>query len=197
MDYLTKILRTAAAFVAALTIAALLPEASLAQVVTQQPQFAAPRAVLDLGNGPTEIMPLLGNGFVFTSSGSGLGSGTTTAITLTATPTVNPPCVGCQITGSGITGTTLITAYNGTTGITVNTSQTISASTPACVGRGVPGFDDGGSGTAAGRLADAAPAGTGPVRPRRAVLHRSAYLCVRRHGSGDAVRQLRDRRALS
>lgn len=128
-----------AALAVAVALLALLPsEGALAQVVTQQPQFAAPRAVLDLGNGPTEIKALSGSGAVFTASGSGLGSGTTTSITLTATPTANPPCVGCQITGAGITGTTLITAYNGTTGITVNTSQTISASTPLAWGAACP-----------------------------------------------------------
>lgn len=128
----------AAVFAVAALAAAFLPGKVDAQVVVQQPQFAAPRAVLDLGNGPTEIKMVTGSAGVFTSSGSGLGSGTTTSITLTATPTVNPPCVGCQITGAGITGTTLITAYNGTTGITVNTSQTIGASTPLAWGAACP-----------------------------------------------------------
>lgn len=129
----------AALFVVAASLCAMLPQGVLAQVAAvQMPQFVAPRAVLDLGNGPLEIKALTGNGAVFTAQGSGLGSGTTTAITLTGTPAANPPCVGCLISGAGITGVTTITAYNGTTGITVNTSQTIAASTPLQWGAACP-----------------------------------------------------------
>lgn len=117
---------------------ALVPGIALAQsAVTQQPLFVAPRTVLDMGNGPLEVQLITGSAGFFTSQGSGVGSGTTTAITLTATPPV-PPCVGCAISGAGITGTTLVTAYNGTTGITVNTSQTIGASTPLSWGAACP-----------------------------------------------------------
>lgn len=122
-------------FIAALL--ALLPGVAFAQTVTQQPQFVAPRAVLDLGNGPLEIMPLTGNAGIFTSQGSGVGSGTTTSITLTATPAI-PPCVGCGISGGTLVASSIVTAYNGTTGITTNTSQTVAASTPLAWGAACP-----------------------------------------------------------
>lgn len=126
----------ALAIVAAL---ALFPSLVAAQVVTQLPAYVDNNgAVTDFGNGPLQFKALTGNGTVFTSSGSGLGSGSTTAITLTATPSSNPPCVGCRITGAGIVGVTTITAYNGTTGITVDTSQTIAASTPLAWGSACP-----------------------------------------------------------
>lgn len=118
---------------------ALFPALAMAQVVTQLPVYLDNSgAVYDFGNGPLEVRILQGSAGVFTSSGSGLGSGTTTAITLTATPASNPPCVGCRITGAGIVGVTTITAYNGTTGITVDTSQTIGASTPLAWGAACP-----------------------------------------------------------
>jgi len=119
--------------------AAMLPtDGALAQTVTQQPLFLSPNVVTDLGNGPLELKMMNGGANVASVFGTGLGSGSTTSITLTATPTVNPPCVGCLISGAGITGVTTITAYNGTTGITVNTSQTISASTPLAWGAACP-----------------------------------------------------------
>jgi len=130
-----------AVLIAALALIALMlpTDGALAQVaVTQQPVFITPNAVTDLGNGPLELKVLQGTAMVGTSFGTGLGSGTTTSITLTATPTSNPPCVGCLISGAGITGVTVITAYNGTTGITVNTSQTINASTPLAWGSACP-----------------------------------------------------------
>lgn len=128
----------AALAVAALALAFMLPsEGGLAQTVTAQPQFAAPRAVLDLGNGPTEIKLLSGSAGVFTSQGSGIGSGTTTTITLTATPAI-PPCVGCSISGGTLTTSSHVTAYNGTTGITTDTSQTVAASTPLAWGAACP-----------------------------------------------------------
>lgn len=124
---------------ALVVVMALFPGVVLAQVVTQLPIYVDNNGgIADFGNGPLQFKALTGNGVLFTSSGSGLGSGTTTAITLTATPTTNPPCVGCRITGAGITGTTTITAYNGTTGITVDTSQTIGASTPLAWGAACP-----------------------------------------------------------
>jgi hypothetical protein len=108
---------------------ALLPGIALAQTVTQQPQFVAPRTVVDLGNGPMELMPLTGSGAVFTAQGSGVGSATSsTALTLTATPAV-PPCVGCLISGAGITSGTTVAAFNGTTGITLSAAMTVTAAT--------------------------------------------------------------------
>lgn len=124
----------ALALVAAL---AMFPALASAQTVTAQPQFVAPRTVLDLGNGPVEMRVLTGNAGIFTAQGSGVGSGTTTAVTLTATPAI-APCVGCILSGVGVTSGTLITAYNGTTGITTNTSQTIGASTALSWGAACP-----------------------------------------------------------
>lgn len=119
-------------------LAFLLPsEGALAQAVVQMPQFVAPRTVLDLGNGPLEVMPLVGNAGIFTSQGSGLGSGTTTTVTLTATPTI-PPCIGCAISGGTLVASSIVTAFNGTTTITTNTSQTIGASTPLAWGAACP-----------------------------------------------------------
>lgn len=116
-----------------------LPGMASAQVVTQLPVFISPNpgVITDLGNGPMEIKSVLGNAMIGTSQGSGVGSGTTTAITLTATP-ATPPCVGCLISGVGVTSGTTVTAYNGTTGITTNTSQTIAASTALSWGAACP-----------------------------------------------------------
>lgn len=116
---------------------ALLPAAAFAQTVTQQPQFVAPRAIVDLGNAPLEVLPITGNGGIFTSQGSGVGSGTTTSITLTATPTT-PPCIGCFISGGTLIATSIVTAFNGTTTITTNTSQTVAASTALTWGAACP-----------------------------------------------------------
>lgn len=129
----------------ALVFAMALPEGALAQTVTKQPQFAASQAWVDLGNGPTEVLPIEGNGSVYTASGSGTGgnggvSGTT--LTLTGTPSV-PPCVGCEISGSGITSGTTVTAFNGTTSITISAAMTVQTGTAlawgaACPTSGVP-----------------------------------------------------------
>lgn len=103
-----------------------------AQTVTAQPNFAAPRTVVDLGNGPTEIMPLTGSGAVFTAFGTGVGTApTTTALTLTATPPV-APCVGCFVTcpspvNCTIAASTTVAAYNGTTLITLSAAATVTA----------------------------------------------------------------------
>lgn len=115
------------------------PGVASAQVVTQQPVFISPNpgVITDFGNGPMEMRIAMGNAMIGTSQGSGVGSGTTTAVTLTATPAV-PPCVGCLLSGTGVTSGTTITAYNGTTGITTNTSQTIAASTALSWGAACP-----------------------------------------------------------
>lgn len=109
-----------------------------AQVVTQLPIYLDNSGVVyDFGNGPLEIRMLQGNAGIFTSQGSGVGSGTTTTITLTATPTV-PPCVGCAISGGTLIASSIVTAFNGTTTITTNTSQTVAASTPLAWGAACP-----------------------------------------------------------
>lgn len=133
--YLTKLLDIAAS----LALVALLMSGAHAQVVTKLPVYIDSNAgVVDLGNGPMELQIVQGSTSLFTSQGSGVGSGTTTSVTLTATPTSNPPCVGCILSGTGVTSGTVITAYNGTTGITTNTSQTIAASTALSWGAACP-----------------------------------------------------------
>ncbi len=125
-------------------IAALLAQVATAQVVTQQPLFAAPRAVLDLGNGPTEIKMLTGSMGLFTSQGSGVGStsGSSTALTLTGTP-ATAPCVGCIISGTGITSGTTVISFNGTTTVGMSAAMTVTAATvswgAACPSYPVPG----------------------------------------------------------
>ncbi|MEL7086858.1 MAG: hypothetical protein AAGL98_00200 [Planctomycetota bacterium] len=128
-----------AAFVA---LAALLPsEAALAQVVTQLPAYININTVYDFGNGPQEIRTLQGNAWMFTSQGSGVGStsGASTTLTLTATPTT-PPCVGCIISGAGITSGTTVAAFNGTTTITLSAAMTVAASTPLAWGAACPSY---------------------------------------------------------
>jgi hypothetical protein len=126
------------ALLAALALFALAAP-SYAQTVTQQPQFAAPRSVLDLGNGPLEIRMVTGSAGLFTSQGSGVGStsGSSTTLTLTATP-ATPPCVGCQISGTGITAGTTVAAFNGTTTITLSAAMTVAASTALAWGAACP-----------------------------------------------------------
>jgi hypothetical protein len=104
-----------------------------AQTVTAQPNFAAPRTVVDLGNGPTEILPIIGNGFVFTAFGSATGTAPgTTALTLTTSQAANPPCIGCFVTcpspvNCSIPASTTVAAFNGTTLITLSAVATITA----------------------------------------------------------------------
>ena len=127
------------------TLIASLSVVAFAQTVTQQPQFIAPNTVKDLGNGPIELRTVLGNAWVFTSSGSGVGStsGSSTALTLTATAAANPPCVSCIISGTGITSGTTVAAFNGTTGITLSAAMTVAASTPVAWGVACPAFSGG------------------------------------------------------
>lgn len=114
------------------------PLAANAQVVTQLPQFTAARTVVDLGNGPLEIRMLGGSMGIFTSQGSGVGStsGSSTSLTLTATPTTLA-CVGCVISGTGITSGTTVTAASGTS-ITLSAAMTVAASTALAWGAACP-----------------------------------------------------------
>jgi len=132
-----------AAFVA---LGLMLPtEGSLGQVVTQLPVYidgstsGGAAAPTDLGNGPIEIRILQGNLLLFTSQGAGVGStsGSSTALTLTAVPTI-APCVGCIISGTGITSGTTVSAYNGVTSITLSAAMTVAASTPVAWGAACP-----------------------------------------------------------
>lgn len=123
----------------ALAFLAMLPsDGALAQLVTQQPQFAAPfpaGAVTDLGPGPMEIRALAGNGQLFTGLGTAVGStsGSSTTLTLTATPPIAPR-VGSVIQGTGITAGTTVAAYNGTTTVTLSAAMTVAASTALTYG---------------------------------------------------------------
>lgn len=128
----------AAALVLALVGACLSPVR--AQVVTRLPVFIVNTATItDLGNGPLELRTLQGTAQVFTSSGSGVGStsGSSTSLTLTTTPTT-APCVGCIISGTGITSGTTVASYNGTTGIGLSAAMTVAASTALAWGAACP-----------------------------------------------------------
>lgn len=133
MKHITN-LRAAVFALAALTLA-FLPVHVDAQTVTAQPNFAAPRTVVDLGNGPMEILPITGNGAVFTAFGTAVGTApTSTALTLTTSQAANPPCVGCFVTcpspvNCTIPASTTVAAFNGTTGVTLSASSTITAAT--------------------------------------------------------------------
>jgi hypothetical protein len=126
--------------IALLALAAAFSEPALAQTVVQVPTVVASNTVVDLGNGPTEIRTLQGNMGLFTSQGSGVGStsGSSTTLTLTATAAADPPCVGCIISGTGITSGTTVAAFNGTTGITLSAAMTVAASTALAWGQACP-----------------------------------------------------------
>lgn len=130
-------LRVAVLALAVLVLAAL-PQVS-AQVVTRLPVVVLGNAVTDLGNGPMELRVMEGNTLLFTSSGSGVGStsGSATLLTLTGTPTT-APCVGCIISGTGITSGTTVSAFNGTTSVTLSAAMTVAASTAVAWGAACP-----------------------------------------------------------
>lgn len=112
-----------------------------AQVVTVLPVYLDNNGpVYDFGNGPLEIRTMGGAAGIFTSSGTGVGStsGSSTTLTLTATAAANPPCVGCVISGTGITSGTTVSAFNGTTGITLSAAMTVAASTALAWGMACP-----------------------------------------------------------
>jgi hypothetical protein len=99
----------------------------------------AANAVADIGNGPIKVRMIAGNASIFTAQGSGVGStsGSSTALTLTATP-ATPPTIGGLISGTGIVSGTTVTAYNGTTGITLSAAMTVASSTPLAWGAACP-----------------------------------------------------------
>ena len=116
--------------------------ASLSSPASAQTAITLPiaaNAVADLGNGPIKVRMVAGNASIFTSQGSGTGStsGSSTALTLTGTP-ATPPIVGGLISGTGITSGTTVTAYNGTTGITLSAAMTVASSTPVAWGAACP-----------------------------------------------------------
>lgn len=132
MKYLSKL----CVAVMAVALAYVVPLA--AQTVVQQPQFVAPRTVLDIGNGPLEFRILTGNGAIFTSQGSGVGStsGSSTSLTLTAVPTT-APLVGGVISGTGITAGTTVAAYS-VTSITLSAAMTVASGTAVSWGAACP-----------------------------------------------------------
>jgi hypothetical protein len=121
-------------------VASLLPEGALAQTVVAQPTtIVSGGAAADFGNGPIELKFLQGGAQLLTSLGTGVGStsGSSTTLTLTATP-ATPPCLGCQISGSGITSGTTVSNFNGTTTITLSAAMTVPASTALSWGAACP-----------------------------------------------------------
>lgn len=98
-----------------------------------------PSTWIDLLNGPNEVMALGGSVIVYQNSSNGVGStsGSSTTLTLTATPTY-PPCIGCVISGTGITAGTTVAAFNGTTAVTLSAAMTVAASTPLTWGVACP-----------------------------------------------------------
>ncbi len=119
-------------------LALLVPGIALAQTAIKQPYAVNSNAWVDLGNGPTEVLPLEGTANIYTSGSTGVGStsGSSTALTLTATPTF-PPCVGCVISGTGITAGTTVTATS-TTSVTLSAAMTVASSTALAWGVACP-----------------------------------------------------------
>lgn len=124
---------------AAFTVALLCGSLAHAQTVTQLPQFVAPAALLDIGNGPTEIRMLTGSMAISTSQSSGPAStsGSSTTLTLQSTPTT-VPCVGCIISGLGITSATTVASYSGVT-IGLSAAMTVASPTTVSWGAACPG----------------------------------------------------------
>jgi hypothetical protein len=139
-----KITKFRAALVAALIalapFSATLSLPAFAQTVVQVPTNINARAVADLGNGPTEIRVLQGNLGLFTAQGAGVGStsGSSTALTLTATPTT-VPCVGCIVSGTGITSATTVVSYNGGLTVGLSAAMTVASGTAVAWGAACPG----------------------------------------------------------
>lgn len=128
------------AMIAFAVVCAMLVPAS-AQVVTPLPVYLDNSGVVyDFGNGPLEIRMIGGAAGIFTASGTGVGStsGSSTTLTLTATAAAVPPCVGCVISGTGITSGTTVAAFNGTTTITLSAAMTVAASTALAWGMACP-----------------------------------------------------------
>lgn len=118
---------------------ALLPGIAFAQSAAKQPNFVANNAWVDVGNGPVDVLSVQGNGNVYTRGSSAVAStsGSSTTLTLTATPTY-APCVGCVISGTGITAGTTVAAFNGTTTVTLSAAMTVAASTTVYYGVACP-----------------------------------------------------------
>lgn len=131
-----KFLKKFRAALAALAL--LVTPPALAQTVVPVPTNAISGAILDLGNGPTEVRMLGGNMGLFTSqsSGSGSTSGSSTTLTLVSTP-LTIPCVGCIVSGTGITSGTTVAAFSGKV-ITLSTPMTVASPTTVSWGAACP-----------------------------------------------------------
>lgn len=127
------------------------------------------QAVADIGNGPIKVRITQGNASIFTAQGSGTGStsGSSVALTLTGTP-ATPPVVGGLISGTGITTGTTVTAYNGTTVITLSAAMTVPGGTTVSWGAACPA-------SAAGIPAQFIPAS---VSADYYVLYTQARICA-------------------
>lgn len=130
------------ALLAALTFAAMLPsEAALSQVVMTLPvTVPSGGSVTDLGNGPMELRVLQGSSLLTTSQGTGIATTTSSAtgLTLLATP-VTVPCVGCIISGSGITSGTTVSAFaSGSNLLTLSAAMTVATGTTLAWGAACP-----------------------------------------------------------
>jgi len=135
-------------FLAIFLAAVLSVGGAVAQTVVSQPVFVPSKQWIDLGNGPLDIQPIEGNGDLYSSFGSGQGStsGSTTSLVLTTTPLVSP-CIGCVISGPGITSGTTVSAFTLGTSIALSTSMSVTpvslvswgAACPAATAANVPG----------------------------------------------------------
>ncbi len=152
---------------------ALLPGIAFSQTAIKQPYVLTNNAWTDLGNGTAEVLPVEGNGALYTRGSTGVGStsGSSTALTLTATPTF-PPCVGCVISGAGITAGTTVTATS-TTSVTLSAAMTVASSTALAWGVACPT-----SGAPPANAATSAPINMrASASPTRFPVYSSARLC--------------------
>ena len=119
----------------------MLPAAAFAQTVTQLPVYIQNNIgqVADFGNGPLELRVVQGSAQLFTAQGSGIGGNAATSgvtVTLTAAPAV-PPCVGCLISGTGITSGTTVVSISGVT-VTMSAAMSVATGTPLAWGAACP-----------------------------------------------------------
>lgn len=139
-NFLSRLYALFAVLMVLLALMLATPQAD-AQTVTQLPIYTQnnPNQVQDLGNGPTEIRVLQGNAQVWVMVGTGVSTTVTasTTMVLQATPAV-APCVGCLISGTGITSGTTVAAYNGTTTITLSAAMTVANGTVVSYGAACP-----------------------------------------------------------
>lgn len=151
--------------------------------VNRQPWFVAKGAWLDVGNGPLVVVALNGNGNIYSIMGSGVGStsGSSTTLTLTSTAAADPPCVGCLISGTGITAGTTVAAFNGTTTITLSAAMTVASSTALTWGMACP---TSGAPTSSYLSTPVELRATGSIPPAAVPMGTSARVCAYGGGQG-------------